>query len=295
MPRTLHDEFAKDWMQEFLSDFGTVQTEFQISSEVRHVDVYFEPHPGYEPAPIGTLGHIIATPCLVEPFRNAIPVPELCNCIAKSTIFGINLARIAKREKQRFRFEQRPFLWMITPTLSPRIQKICALQETRQWGPGIYFRPESDRAAVIVIHHLPVTHDTLWLRLFGRSKVQQQAIAELMALPQGHPYRSLTLRHIAVLQRNLKTRQNISNDLRQVIMALSITYEQIEAELLQRGEAIGEVRGEARGEARGKALGEASQQAAIAQTMLNEQFDIPTIARVTGLTIEQVEALGRSA
>jgi hypothetical protein len=283
MPRTLHDEFAKDWMQEFLSDFGTVQTEFQISSEVRHVDVYFEPAPGYQPAPIGTLGQIIATPCLLEPFRNAIPVQELCNCIAKSTIFGVNLARIAKREKQRFRFEQRPFLWLITPTLSPRMQKICALQTNPAWGDGIYFRPASDQAAVIVIHHLPITHDTLWLRLFGRGKVQQQAIAELLALPIDHPYRSLTIRHIAVLQRNLKARQNISNDLQDVIMALSITYEQIEAEILQRGEALGEARGEARAKAQ--------LQETVARNLLNEQMDIPTIARVTGLTIAQVEAL----
>jgi hypothetical protein len=45
MSRTLHDEFAKDWMKEFLSDFGTVETEFAISGEVRSVDVYFQPNP----------------------------------------------------------------------------------------------------------------------------------------------------------------------------------------------------------------------------------------------------------
>jgi hypothetical protein len=43
MSRTLHDEFAKDWMKEFLSDFGKVETEFEIASEIRSVDVYFQP------------------------------------------------------------------------------------------------------------------------------------------------------------------------------------------------------------------------------------------------------------
>jgi hypothetical protein len=45
MPRNIHDSFAKDWMREFLTDFGTVETEYEISSEVRHVDVYFDPNP----------------------------------------------------------------------------------------------------------------------------------------------------------------------------------------------------------------------------------------------------------
>ncbi len=31
-------------MKEFLSDFGTVETEFEISSEIRSVDVYFQPN-----------------------------------------------------------------------------------------------------------------------------------------------------------------------------------------------------------------------------------------------------------
>ncbi len=44
MSRTLHDEFAKDWMKEFLTDFCTVETEFPISGEVRSVNVYFEPN-----------------------------------------------------------------------------------------------------------------------------------------------------------------------------------------------------------------------------------------------------------
>jgi hypothetical protein len=119
MSCTLHDEFAKDWMKEFLSDFGTVETEFPISGEVRHVDVYFEPDPHRAIAPIGKLAEMIAAPCLLEPFRNAIPAEEICNCRAKATILGRNLVRKARQEQRRFSFEDRPFLWMISPTLSP--------------------------------------------------------------------------------------------------------------------------------------------------------------------------------
>jgi EAL domain-containing protein (putative c-di-GMP-specific phosphodiesterase class I) len=85
-------------------------------------------------------------------------------------------------------------------------------------------------------------------------------------------YRASTLRHIAVLQKNLKARQNITSDLQEVIMALSITYEQIEAEILERGETKGS---------------EKTAQA-IALTLLQEGMSPPNVARITGLTLEQL-------
>jgi hypothetical protein len=269
MSRTLHDEFAKDWMQEFLSDFGTVQTEFPISGEVRSVDVYFEPDHDRFPAPIGQLGRIITTPCLLEPFRNAIPAVEICNCRTKSTILGQNLVRQAKTQKARFRFADRLFLWMISPTLSQRMQQKFCMHQSPSWGDGIYFLPEGDRAAVIAVHQLPETLDTLWLRLLGRDNVQRRAIAELLALPKHHPYRDLSLRHIAVLHKNLKARQNLTKHLREITMSLSITYEQIETKLLQQG------REEGREE--------------IARELLREGMVPAQVARLTKLPIATVE------
>jgi hypothetical protein len=39
------------------------------------------------------------------------------------------------------------------------------------------------RTAIVVIHQLPETSETLWLRLLGRGSVQEQALIELQALP----------------------------------------------------------------------------------------------------------------
>jgi murein endopeptidase len=36
--------------------------------------------------------------------------------------------------------------------------------------------------AVVAIHQLPVNTETLWLRLLGNARVQQQAIEEVQAL-----------------------------------------------------------------------------------------------------------------
>jgi predicted transposase/invertase (TIGR01784 family) len=129
------------------------------------------------------------------------------------------------------------------------------------------------------VHQLPTTPETLWLRLLARGKVQQQAIAELLALPPNYPYREISLRHIAVLQQNLKARQNLDSDLEDVIMALSITYEQIEAEILQKGRE------------EGREEGKIQQKLSIARNMLNEGFDMEMIRRVTGLTQGQLDML----
>jgi hypothetical protein len=297
MTRTAHDEFAKDWLKSFLSDFGQVETEFQISSEARHVDVYFQPRMDISPPhSLGLVGKMIANPCLIEPFRNPIPEREICNCLGKSAALGDQMLAESKRQRRdcqhlpltkRFRFRQRPFLWMITPTLSDNLQQDFILSQRRDWGEGIYFTGKAQRGAIIAVHSLPAILDTLWLRLLGRDRVQKQAIRELMALPLDHPYRELTLRHVAILQQNLKARQNISKDLRKVIMTLSITYEQIESEILQRGLE----QGLERGLEQGLEQGQTNAQRAIVLNMRESGLGIDQIAQLTGLSLEVVQVL----
>jgi hypothetical protein len=61
-----------------------------------------------------------------------------------------------------------------------------AIADEENWGTGVYLLGEHFRAAIVAIHQLPVTTDTLWLRLLGRGRVQEQAIAQLVALPESH-------------------------------------------------------------------------------------------------------------
>lgn len=132
-----------------------------------------------------------------------------------------------------------------------------------------------DRAAVIAVHQLPENLDTLWLRLLGRDNVQKRAVEALLALPKNHPYRDLSLRHIAVLHKNLQARQNLNKDLREVTMTLAITYEQIEAELIQQGIEQGEERGRRQ----------------VALAMLREGMAPELVARLTQLPLSLLESL----
>jgi predicted transposase/invertase (TIGR01784 family) len=126
-----------------------------------------------------------------------------------------------------------------------------------------------------------------------------------LALPPNYPYREISLRHIAVLQQNLKARQNLDSDLEDVIMALSITYEQIEAEILQKGREEGrkealsityeQIESEIlqKGREEGREEGEIQEKLSIARNMLNEGITLEMIGRVTGLTEAQLDILVR--
>jgi hypothetical protein len=271
MTRKLHDAFAKEWLQELLADFGTVAVEQPIAGEVRTVDIVFHPHPEAVPnlPALGLLGRMVATPCLLEPFRNPVPSWEICNCRHK--LFDVLLAqRRQAHQKGRSRAD-RPVLWILSPTMSGAIQRSFRVVEKPTWGPGIYFLPDPDRTAVVALHHLPRTLDTLWLRLFARGQVQAAAVAEVVALPVDHPYRQQTLYHLAVLQVNLKIRQNQSQDLQEVMMSLSPAYEKWEQETLAKGRQEGQLE--------------------IVRRMLQGDLPLETIAQVTGWSIEQLQRL----
>jgi hypothetical protein len=72
MPRKAHDSFVKEWMQELLTDFGTVETEVEIAGEVGTIDVLFYPAEEsiYPLEPLGYFGKILAQPSMIETFRH---------------------------------------------------------------------------------------------------------------------------------------------------------------------------------------------------------------------------------
>ncbi len=63
------------------------------------------------------------------------------------------------------------------------------------WPKGVSFVADYFHTAMIAIHKLAKTPDTLWLRVLGREKVQQQAIQELEQLQQ---HRCFALYYFAV-------------------------------------------------------------------------------------------------
>ena len=280
MSRTVHDSFAKEWIQEVLSDFGDVEIEAEISGSVRTMDIIFRPNlDALETLrSLGTLGRMTEKICSIEAFRNPVPEWEICNCRGKLFDFMGLQRRQAIQRKQKLSTIQPPFLWILSPTLSKKLQTRFTAKEQTTWGQGIYFLAPGDRTAIVAIHELPKTIDTLWLRLLGRGMVQREAVAELLALPKNHPYRQEAMKHLAILQVRLKARQNTTRDLREVMMSLSNVYE----EWLQKTTDEGRVKGRL------------EERRSVALKMLQQQFPIETIVQLTDLSLEQIQQLQRS-
>ncbi len=43
MTRFIHDQFAKDYLEELLAPFGEVKAPRRVAAEVREIDVWFDP------------------------------------------------------------------------------------------------------------------------------------------------------------------------------------------------------------------------------------------------------------
>ncbi|MFB2839390.1 hypothetical protein [Floridanema evergladense] len=87
----------------------------------------------------------------------------------------------------------------------------------------------------MVIHQLPPTPETLWLRILGKGRVQEQAIDQLAELPENDPLRIVVLELLSNLKAILEVNQNLAPEEENLIMRLSPIYEQRLAEATQRG------------------------------------------------------------
>ena len=281
MTRFIHDLFAKEYLEEFLSPIGTVDIGKDVSSEVREIDVYFTPGtaiPEYSET-LGLLGKMASTTAMFEPFRNPASVTEICSCLGKSLDVRGELERKFRRENTRYDDDQLPRLWILMPTASKAVvDSFNAIPDTENWLPGIYFLGASLRTAIVAIHQLPETPETLWLRILGKGGVQQRAIAQLTALAVDDPLRIIALELLYRLQSNLvtNTEQKLEPEEQELIMAIAPLFqEQLEAaqrQGIEQGLERGLEQGLERGLEQGLERGRQEQKRLILENFLGVRF-----------------------
>jgi hypothetical protein len=250
MTRLIHDRFAKDYLSEILAPLGIVSPGREVSSEVRQIDVYFTPN---SPSPddlakLGVLGQMATTPALFEPFRNPAGVSEILGCLSKLLEVRAELERQSRRDNIRER--ELPYLWVLTPTASEALLNgFHALADRENWERGIYHCGEHFRMAIVAIHQLPETPQTLWLRILGRGSTQQRAIAALNALPEDDPLRSVTIELVYQLQSSLtgNREQDLGLEDRELIMAIVPLFQERLAAVREEGREEGLEQGREQG------------------------------------------------
>ncbi|MEQ9626226.1 hypothetical protein [Coleofasciculus chthonoplastes] len=260
MTRKPHDQFAKQYLEELLAPLGNVETSREISPEIRQVDVWFVPTPSPATAPenLGLLGRMATTACLLEPFRNPPSPAEVLDCQSKLNSVRSEMRRKARRERTSFPDTDWPHLWILSPSCSTRLLNGfgARLKQSGNWGDGVYFMPEFLKTGLIAINQLPVTEDTLWLRVLGKRGTQKQAIDELVALPQQNPYRQTILQILANWRITINESDNLSEQDRELLMNLSPAYLKWQEETLEQGKREGIQEGKLEGRLEGRLEGQ---------------------------------------
>ncbi|MEA5596968.1 DUF4351 domain-containing protein [Rivularia sp. UHCC 0363] len=287
MTRFVHDEFAKDYLEELLKNYGTVEPDKKVSGEKKEIDILFTPsaQQTYDLQLIGVLGRFAEYPAILEPFRNAAPADEICDCVIKVLEVKAKMRREAKANNTKLEEEKIPKLWVLTPTASQTVLSGFNVNQKEGFPPGIYFLGDNLRSAIVAIHQLPKTIETLWLRLLGRGRVQEQAIEELLQLPPSNPFQQATLKLVYNLRENLRANQNLEEEDRELIVRLEPLYQEDRERAKQEGREQGIEQGRKEGEQR------------VIIRQLNRrigEIDASLIRSINDASIEQLEALGEA-
>ncbi|MDD1413153.1 DUF4351 domain-containing protein [Dolichospermum sp. ST_con] len=283
MTRFIHDQFAKDYLEELLTPFGTVEAPSNLAGEIREIDVLFSPtNPKTADIEIlGLLGKLITTPAIFEPYRNPASKEEICDCLLKLLEVRGASQREAKRNKNPKALIEATKLWILTPTASQTLLLGFRATENSHWPAGIYFLADYLNTAIVVIHQLPRTPETLWLRLLGRETVQKQAIDELKTLPSNYPFQKVTIGLVYNLQKTLNINNSSDPEDKELIMRLTPYYQQDREQAIQEGLQQGLQEGEER----------------LVMRLINRRFsevEASLIERIKSLSVEQLENLGEA-
>jgi Domain of unknown function (DUF4351) len=245
MPRTKHDQFAKELLSGLLKTVGIASTQVEVTSDVKSIDLLFVPlsEKAADREKLGLLGRIAATACIIEPYRNAPGNDEILICLMRSIIQRGVRQREAQRDKQKLKEDDYEMLWVVGPTISQAVLAAFGAVPSEEWGLGVYFLGTGFRTVLVAVHQLIPTRDTLWLRILGKGKIQKQAIDEVLALPKDDPLRNLALELIASWTIRTEKLEDLSPEDRELIMNVSSAYAEWKQQTLQEGELRGELRG----------------------------------------------------
>jgi hypothetical protein len=227
------DQFNKRLFQELLSPFGQVIPDLAVLGEERLIDVFFAPYPGAVPdfAELGILAQMVTQPALLEPFRSAVSDEDMQSCLIK--LFSVFADQ--RREHPTIPITVPAKLWILAAEISNRLLNDFNGVIDPTFGDGFYLLTQGLKTTVVVIDELPTTPETLWLRLMGKGRTQESAIAELLAMPESDPKRTNALSLLVSWRINIEITNQVESEEQRILMALSQTYLEWEKQTERRG------------------------------------------------------------
>jgi hypothetical protein len=216
------DQFNKRLFQELLSAYGQVTPNLAVLGEERAIDVFFAPYPNIQPDPaeLGVLAAMTQQPALLEPFRRGLADEDVETCVMKLLMVKAEL----RRANPNIAVSTPPYLWILAAEVSDRILTDFGGVIDPQLGEGFYRLNTGFKTTLVAIEELPIIPETLWLRLMGKGRTQDDAIADLLMLPESDPKRSNALNLLVSWRINMEITNQVEQEERRILMALSQVY-----------------------------------------------------------------------
>lgn len=245
MTRQIHDQFGKELLAELVQPLGQVGVNKEIHAETYHADLSFVPSPtavAVQFQKLGQLGQMITQSCLIEYFWKPPTIGEIRSCLLKLFSWHSQLQREAKQQKAkahqiRFTDRQLPRLWIVTTSLpGPLLNKCLPFLQPSNDNDGVYlFGGELLKTAIVVIDQLPLTEETVWLRLLGQGAAQEAAVETVLTWVKTDPSLSNVLEIIYKWCTLLDTKPRLTQPEKELLMNLSAAYQEARQKAVQQG------------------------------------------------------------
>jgi hypothetical protein len=228
------DQFNKNLFQQLLSPFGTVIPNQAILGGERTIDILFQPDPNIplNPDELGNRAQMSGQTALFEPARSPLTDQNVHNYLLKLFLL---YAELQNKAPKTIPTQNLPQLWILAAEVSDLLIREFNANPDPQQGEGFYRLASRLRTTIVVIDELPNTPDTLWLRLTGKSRTQKDAIAELLLLPESNPKRETAIDLLISWRISMELLDQVDQEERQILMALSQAYLEWEQKTEQRG------------------------------------------------------------
>ena len=178
------DTRSKALLYLVLKDIGIAQPSREIQSAPQYADMFFQPGEGVTPDRVAQPLRLLvrmATPCAIfEPFRNSPTHQQCLDIVDKSLTLNRELRPRNLTAAHQY---ENPRAWILTHSRPGKALKAMEGEPDASFGTkGIYRLRGGPGTYIVVLRELEHTPETLILRLLGRNKTLQGALADINTL-----------------------------------------------------------------------------------------------------------------
>lgn len=246
-----YGQLAKKILDRAIGPCGTLRLEHEVPvADAQSGDAYFVPDPAMKSGrpELGWLDKMTREPCLLEMLqRTPGPIETRENLRKQLTLDHAVALDAAEKNLPR---PPLLHLWQIPTSRPNEVLDGYGMTRRKGWPRGFYFGPSLLGMAVVVLSELSRRRDTLLLRLLGRGRVLERAIADLKALPADAVEREVAMSPLVALRFEVTHNPTPTDEERDFLMSTQDLYEQWEQQVTAKGKAEGKAEGRAEGEAK---------------------------------------------